>query len=89
MIAERDRGVDSDGTFGLSDTPVLRERLIAVNRRSIVSHRGIDVVRAAIAVYGAFIRTCRTVCSPVIYHVVLDQRISGPAIKSQVSVTRR
>ncbi len=89
MIAERDRDVATGPSLRLPDAPKLLEGLRAVDGGCIVPHRRIDVVGAAVASYGAFMRSGRSVSSPAVHDIIFDERISRPTVEGQISVARR
>ena len=85
VITSRDR---STGAFALPDTPELRKRLCALDRGSVGTGGGQNVVGRAVRVDGALLgRTSRRVVRAVaLDDVVLDERARRPAVHGEVAI---
>ena len=75
-------------TLACTYTPVLFECCVTVNWRLIVTCRLIYIIRSAIDCNLSFGRSSRrTPGSPTVYDVILNQRVSGPAIYTKVRIS--
>lgn len=85
MVARGHRATDS---MRCANRPVLRESLSTVDRRSVDTSRRVDVVGAAIRLNGPleFTAGAGIVRAKTLNNVVLDERVAGPAVNSQVRV---
>ena len=85
MVLTRDGAA---GALGLADGPVLIEGGGALDGGLVGAHAQVDVVRAAVAGDGAFVRQPAggVVCAQVFEDVVLDERAGRPAVHRQVAV---
>jgi hypothetical protein len=75
-------------TLGRTDRPVLLESPGAIDRGLVGAGGDIDIVGAAVGVEAALERGARrgVVGAIVLDHVVLDERVAGPAVDGEVAV---
>jgi len=88
VVGKGDGVIAALASVGRADAPELRERSVAQNVWAAFADL-IDVVGATIAVYraqGLGSVTWGRKRAVAIHHVILDQRVSGPTVESQVSV---
>lgn len=76
------------GTLGGPHRPELGEGGGADDRRRVVASGGIDVVGASVRVHGPSVLATATgvVVAVGLNHVVLDERVGGPSVDSEVAV---
>ena len=73
----------------LPDRPKLRKGLGTLDRRRVVPHRRVNVIRAAIRGHCTFVGAAAAgvVVAVGLDDVVLDERVLGPAVDGEVAVS--
>lgn len=77
------------GSVGGTNRPVLLKGRCALNGRCIGTSRLVDLVGTPITGDGAFVckAGARVVCAEVLGDIVLNQRVGGPTVDREVTVT--